>query len=233
MPARWRMSCCSRSGVTTVRRRTVEDEAMGWTIRRLVIGALLLLPLTGCALTTAHLDLEYRPEPGTRSPLSAIKPMTIALAVEDQRPPGERNRVGDKRNNLGMVTARVETNREPTRVLYDALKAELERNGHKILEANAVGPAVAIHARLLRYWGDGSIRAFDVEMTGTIRAEVSVLEPQSRRVLFARPVTGTARDSRLMGTDGAFEDVLNRALAEFVRGFARDPGLLEALRAGR
>ena len=67
--------------------------------------ALLAATLGGCAFTTGHVDLRYEPAPDRKSPLSTIPPRVVTVKVEDARPATERDRVGDKRNNLGTVTA--------------------------------------------------------------------------------------------------------------------------------
>ena len=70
----------------------------------------------------------------------------------------------------------------------------------------------------------------DIEMTGMIIAEVTVRSPQSDSTLAQKMVSGTFTESRQIVLDGAFEQVLNGALVEFVRTFSRDPTLLEGIR---
>ncbi len=187
--------------------------------------------LAGCALTTARVDLAYLPDSAKKSPLSTLKPMTIALQIDDQREIGERDKVGNKKNGFGMVTAPVVSNREVTAVVYNALKNELENNGHKVVAVPTESRAdLTITARLKKYWCDFAIHLFDIEMTGTVIAEVAVVSPQNNTVLGQKVVNGTFTESRQIALDGAFEGVLNGALGEFVRTFSRDPTLLDALR---
>lgn len=128
---------------------------MSSTINRLLriylFGAVFL---SGCALTDAHIDLAYLPEPEKKSPLGTISPMRVALQVEDQRPPGERQWVGNKRNGFGMVTAWVRSNKEVTAIVQDALKNELIYNGHKVVDAKEAPSDVGILVGLKRYWSD-------------------------------------------------------------------------------
>lgn len=182
----------------------------------------------GCAFTTANVDISYMPE--TKSPLMTIKPITIALQVEDQRNPEEQDRVGDRKNNLGMVTASVKSKKEVTVVLYDALKNELENNGHKIVNTKEDKYDAFIKVLLKKYWSDFKTHFFDIEMIGTINADVSIQKPQNGSVIFSKVITSTFRESKQMATEGAFKSVLNGVLVEFVRSFSRDPGILEALK---
>lgn len=189
--------------------------------------------LAGCAFSTARVDLNYAPDAAKKSPLSTLKPTTIALQVDDQRELSEQGRVGNKKNNLGMVTAAVETKKEVTSVIYDALKHELENNNHKVIAVpkDSVTDLIIV-AKLKKYWSDFVMHFFDIEMTGTIIADVSIVSPQTNTVLGQKTVNGTFTESRQMALDGAFESALNGALAEFIRAFSRDPTLLDAIRSG-
>jgi uncharacterized lipoprotein YajG len=194
------------------------------------LAALLLAGVlsSGCAFTTARLTLDYQPTPGKKSPLSTIPPRVVALTVNDERPADERDRVGDKKNNLGMVTAPVQSTKDVSAVIFDALKVEFENNGHTVTTPTNHSDVI-VTATLKRYWGDTSMR-FDIQMTGIIDAEIVVTSVQNRSAAVSRPLATTFREGAMMGGDGAFDSVLNKTLAEFVRNFSREPTLLDALR---
>lgn len=200
---------------------------MNYTVKKL-LGILLfsVIVLSGCALTTAKLDLGYLPT--SESSLATIKPMNFALEIKDQRNPDERDRVGDKKNSYGMVTAKVLSNKDVTTVLYEALENELKNNGHKVIDTKETSDAV-INLDLKRYWSECRIHFWDVEMIGTVNSHITILNPRNESVLFSKPMNSTFRESRQIALDGAFKRVLDNALAEFIRGFSRDPGLLKAL----
>jgi len=154
--------------------------------------------------------------------------MTIGLQVEDQREVDKRDRVGDKKNNLGMVTAKVKSNKEVTVVLHDALKNELENNGHKVVNMNELPLDLIISVRLKRYWSDGRIHFFDVEMIAAIDTDITIHSPRNDSIVALKPINGAFRESWQIALDGAFQSALNGALAEFVRNFSRDPDVLKA-----
>ena len=87
-----------------------------------VLGIVVFLP--GCALTTAKCDLGYAPEKDKKSPLSTIAPLKVTLQVADHRDAGEKDRVGDKKNNLGQVTAKIVSVKPVVGVLQEALAKE-------------------------------------------------------------------------------------------------------------
>lgn len=184
--------------------------------------------LAGCAFATAHLDLAYLPESAKKSPLSTIKPTTVGLRVEDQRELDKRDRVGDKKDNLGLVTAKVKSNKEVTMIVHDALKNELENNGHKVVNIKELPLDLIISVRLRRYWSDARIRISDVEMIATIDTDITIHNPRNDSIVVSKPMSSTFRESWQIALDGAFESVLNGALAEFIRNFSRDPDVLKA-----
>ena len=204
---------------------------MNFTVRKILsISLFALAILQGCALTNAHIDLTYLPAAGVKSPLGTISPMQVVLQVEDQRPADERQWVGNKRNGYGMVTAWVKSNKEVSSVVSDALKNEFVSNGHKVVEGKEAPSDVGIIVGLKRYWSDVSIHFWDIEVIGILNADVTIRDPRKDSVLLLRPIQSTFRDSRAIVTDEAYESVLNGALSEFIRSFARDPGVLKALR---
>lgn len=203
---------------------------MNRTSRLPLLALLLLSMMCGCALTKANLDLSYQPEQGAKSPLSTIPHMTVQLQVEDKRPVEERNRVGNKKNMYGMTMAAILPNREPTLVLYDALKAELTNNGHTVIDTPEPSTNVLLVVTLQRYWIDTLIHFADVEVIGTLNTELLLRNPRIDSVLLTQPHNSTQRESRQIVTDSAFQSVLNRVLVEYIRSFSRDPNILEALK---
>jgi hypothetical protein len=187
--------------------------------------------ISGCAFTTANVDLAYRTEAGKKSPLGTLSPMKIALQVEDERPGAERESVGNKRNGFGSVTASVKSNKDVLSVIYDALKDELVGNGHSIVDSRDTPSDALIRIGLKRYWGDVSIHFWDVEIIGTFNADVVVKDRRASKPLLAKPMQSAFRESRQIATEGAYESVLNGALTDFVRNFSRDPALVKALQS--
>lgn len=199
--------------------------------RSTILPLLFLIALSGCAFSAAHVRPDYVPEVGKKSPLSTISPLVISILVEDQRNPSERDRVGDKKNGYGSVTAKVLSDKEPTTILYDALKAECENNAHRIVKSEDGKADALIKIGLKRYWSDFAIHFFDIEMKGMLDTEIAISNGTDQNPLVSKPLNGTYHESRQIALDSAFESALNGALLEFIRSFARDPSVLEALRS--
>lgn len=82
------------------------------TVKRWIMLLVLTATVSGCAFTTARVDLAYRPEAAQKIPLSTMQPLVLAVQVEDQRAPSEQDRVGNKRNSFGHITASVQANQK-------------------------------------------------------------------------------------------------------------------------
>lgn len=193
-----------------------------------VIGALAVL--TGCAIIPGKVELSYSPAPGSKTPLSEVKPLTVSLNVQDEREASVRNRVGDKRNAYGMAMAKVKSKRDLPFVLREALKRELEANGHTVTETPAQAIA-SINVALKVFMSDSKSRALDVEMRGTVSADVEIKDRHTSAPPLKKMITATTREGAIGILDAAYEKVLNRALAEFVRNFAFDSEVVKTLQA--
>lgn len=194
---------------------------------------LYLVFANGCAFTDAHVDLAYFPDPGKKSPLSTVSPLQFVLQVEDQRPAGERSWVGNKKNRATGVIAWVKSNKEVTTVIRDAIKNELVNNAHKVADSGDEGSQatdINLLLSLKRYWSDIRYHFWDIEILGALNADFVIQRPQDNSPLSFTPIEITFRESHQIATDGAYEDVLNGALSEFVRSFSGDPNILKTLR---
>jgi len=206
---------------------------MKYMTLRLAAAAGLVLLASGCAFSTPHVYLDYQPDPTAANPLSEIKPMSIALQVEDKRAPSERDRVGDKINGYGSVTAKVLTDKDVAAIINDAFTAELEHDGHKVVTAvdqNSPPADATIHVAVTRCWSESKVHFWDIEMVGTIAADLEVSGGPTNAVPLTRSLAGTYRVSRQIVTDKDFEKILNRALVEFMHNFVLDPAISSALR---
>ncbi len=192
---------------------------------------LCAIVLSGCVLTDAHVNPGYTVQAGKKSPLSAIAPLTVAITVDDQRPQYEQDRVGNKKNNFGNITAKVISDTPPTSILYDALKAEFEASNHKVLKMEDGQADSVVKIGLKRYWSDFAMHWFDIEMMATLETDLAIFKGTGQEPLVAKPFNSNFRESRQIVLDGAFEDVLRGTLLEYVRSFSRDPHVLDALKS--
>ena len=185
--------------------------------------------LSGCV--SNNVDLAYRPEAGHTSALSTIKPLVLALYVEDQRDTPERDRVATRWKGGGSAETPVTANPEVTLVLLQALKVELENNGHQVRSRDDANSNAAVRFLLRKFW------CCDIRILGsfesahaaaTIHGSIEILNKKNERLMW-KPISSTFLKA-LDGREIDIQVILNGVLSEFIRNLARDPSTVDALR---
>jgi uncharacterized lipoprotein YajG len=191
----------------------------------------VIAALAGCA--TNDVNLAYRPEPGHRSTLSAVKPLVFAIQVDDQREAADRDRVA-LRWKGGLAETRIKATREVTLVLMEALTAELENNDHHVRPQGDASVNAALHFALKKYWccEIRVLGAFEsVHAAATMQGNIDLFDARNER-LMSKPISSTYLNV-LSKNAVEFEPMLNGVLSEFIRNLARDPDVVTALRGIR
>lgn len=217
-----------------------------------------MIVFSGC--TTLHVNLAYVPEESRKSPLGTLKPMEVAIQIQDQRYQKDERWVGaDRRGIGGDMYHEIKADKNVTTVLYDGLKRELERNGHRVVDEK--DPAEwTVHVGLRKYWSEQGRDPWKLEeLIGTIIADITLREGRNGdSAILTKPIESVFIVSNHLlrripwiiatglvsfGISAPFhirsvikdshQQALNGALAEFVRHFSRDPRILEALRSAQ
>jgi hypothetical protein len=169
--------------------------------------------------------------------------------VADHRPKEQRNGIGVQRNTtFGTERGVVVSKTSESQVVYNSLKAELERSGHRVLESGQGDAATTIDVALTQFFIDSKAADSDIELLGSIRAEVmtpagtadmpSISLFVVESAYLHRVRMGWVRPVALGGLSGAFlsktskrdlQKTMNGALAEFVRRFCLEPKLRQAV----
>lgn len=184
--------------------------------------------VSSCTSTKTQLDVAYVPQRGHLSALSTIKPLAFSVQVDDQRDAAVRDRLG---NMPGFASRTpVQPNREVavTLLLEDALRTELNNNGHDARFTTGAAVNVAVLFSLRTYWCC-DIRILDSRYwVATISGKLELLDARSERLL-SKPVSSVYLKT-IEYNIPEFEIMINGVLSEFVRNFARDPDVVNALR---
>ncbi len=189
----------------------------------------LLMIAAGCTLVDSKIDLAYRVEAARKSPLSTIKPLILRVEVRDRRDVSDPQLIGYKKSSFGNVLASIKSKQEVSRVVRLALETELRNNGHAISLDNEAGFDATLAVSIKKLWTEPIVKIVDVQVLGTVNADIEVIDSVKRRIA-ARTIIGTQLESWQLSINDGYDRVLNGALREFVRNFARDPDLLKALR---
>lgn len=211
------------------------------TMGLIVVSAFHLLMCAGCASRQVKVALKYAPT-GTAL-LSNLQPAVVSLQVVDQRLKEQRDNIGVQRNTaFGTRHAAVVSKTREVQVVHNALKNELERSGHRILNPGEGRAEIVVSVALTQFFFDSKAAGDHIELVASIRADVVVSAGIGNvpQVLFT--VESAYRDfvqlglirPALFGLWGMLSSVtqksdiekaLNGALAEFVRLFCLEPKL--------
>jgi len=211
------------------------------TIGFIVVSAFHLLLCAGCASRPVKVDLNYTPA-GTGL-LSDLKPAVVSLQVVDQRPKEQRNDIGVQRNTMfGKRHAAVVSKTPEVQVVHNALKAELERSGHHVLNPEQCHGGITVNVVLTQFLMDSKAVGEHIELVGSIRADVRASLNTGKVPQVSFTIESAYRDFVQIGLirpaffglwgmlssttqKSDIEKALNGALAEFVRRFCLEPKL--------
>jgi uncharacterized lipoprotein YajG len=189
---------------------------------RIILALTGIFLLVGCASPNGRVNPTYTPD--KKSALSTLKPLTVLLQLEDQRPPEERAQVG-KRGKGKILSSK-----DAPLVLRDALKAEFEQNGHRVVGAPPDTADASVKVQLKRFFSDFKLHLMNGEVIATIVTDVTVNRPPQKCIVDALPLNTTFHKAfAFAGKDSVYEAAINEALAEYVRSFSIDLKITEAL----
>lgn len=197
-------------------------------VRRFAVLSLAICAAS-CSIVDSQIDLAYRAQAERQSPLSTIAPLVLRIEVVDQRDVTDPLLIGYKKSGLGNVMASIRSRQDVSGVVRQALESELRNNGHAISADREARFDASLKVRLKKFWTEPIVKIFDVQVLGSLNADIEVSDSLARPIA-ARTIVGSQIESWQLSIYDAYDRVLNAALSEFVRNFARDPNLLKALR---
>jgi uncharacterized lipoprotein YajG len=185
-----------------------------------VLLALVLLLLSGCALTTGHVNLAYRPTTQTTNLATSNSPR-VMVTVADKRP---TQVVGQKINGFGMKTADIVSDSDVPGTLKSAFQTELNSRG---FSEGAGGNVVSVS--LSNFESQFAWGFFSGDATGTIGMQVTVRHPDGS-VAYDKYITGQSKDWIEISGEGNAEHVLNAAMQDGVTKVFSESTFLDSLK---
>ena len=177
---------------------------------------------SGCALTTAQIDVPYQPA-AQAAVLQGASAATVSVAATDARTT-YRDRVSTKKNGYGMEMAAIVPTNDLPASLSDAFKQELAARGFRV---GAGGGAVDL--QLVHFYSDFKTGFFSGSALATVAFNIKVTAPGGA-TLFSKYYegTGTQPNIQLMGADNA-QAALVKAFTASVASAVNDPDFLAAV----
>jgi hypothetical protein len=181
-----------------------------------------MLSTSGC---TVYSTLKSNYTPTVDPDLADLAPVTVRLQVTDNRPSGERDNIGRMNKRVYLL------DKEPTKALFDAIKAGLEVNGHRVEQQGETAAAdVVLDVKLNRfYWAVGEEGIATIITTSTVQADVHArnINGEPKESSFA--INGAGQMKFFWVGAGGEEKITNQALSRAVDQLLSDYRFLEVI----
>lgn len=192
--------------------------------RKLAIASLVVIAnLTGCALTTDQVELQYTQQQGV-VPVAGANNVSVNVQVNDQR--SEKSKVSSKKNGFGIEMAPILAAEDVSVTVRKAIEQELQARGFQLGSKAAL---VQISADLTRFYNDHKTGFFSGDAVADLNLSVAV-KSQKGELLYAKQIVaqGVEANIQLMSGENA-RLALNRALENGMKALFEDRVFLSAL----
>lgn len=183
-----------------------------------------VIALSGCALTTDRIELQYQPQQNVAA-VPGASGVSVGVKINDAR--GDKSKVSSKKNGFGMEMAPILATEDVTITVRRAIEHELKARGFKLGADDAA--MVAIAADLIRFYNDHKTGFFagdavaDLNMSVMVRARTGEIRYTKQLV-----AQGVEPNIQLMTGNNA-KLALDRALENGMKILFEDQAFLAAL----
>ncbi len=183
----------------------------------------VFLGLSGCALTTEKIEIQYIPQPSVAQ-IPGASAISVKVQVADQRQ--DKSKVSSKKNGYGMEMAPILAIEEVAITVRKAIEVELEARGFKLGSDSAL---VEISGDLTRFYNDHKVGFFSGDAVADINMSISVKTKQGVIVYTRQLVAqGIEANTQLMTGKNA-KRALDRALGNGMKILFEDQEFLKAM----
>lgn len=188
-----------------------------------IASCVAVVTLSGCALTTDRIQLQYNQQQGVTQILGANN-VTVSVKVSDQR--HDKSKVSSKKNGFGMELAPILATEDVAVTVQRAIEQELRARGFQLGSDAAL---VQIAADLTRFYNDHKMGFFAGDAVADLNMSVTV-KSKKGDLLYTRQVIaqGVEANTQLMTGENA-KLALNRALENGMKYLFEDQTFLSAL----
>lgn len=192
-------------------------------MKTLAIAVCMAATLSGCALTTDTIALQYTAQSGVAK-IPGANNVSVRVQISDQRQ--DKSKVSSKKNGFGMEMAPILANEDVTVTIRRAIEQELVARGFQLGSDTAL---VQIAADLTRFYNDHKLGFFAGDAIADLNMSVTV-KSQKGALLYTKQVVaqGIEPNTQLMTGENA-RLALNRALENGMKLLFEDRAFLDAL----
>jgi|WetSurSiteA1Bulk_404760.scaffolds.fasta_scaffold02976_8 uncharacterized lipoprotein YajG len=191
------------------------------SLARYVLFLSVLIIMTSC---TKYISLYPLPELIDGSPLKGIEPTSfIVNDFEDQRL---------EKEYIGVAGDKLKAKEDPSKVLPDALKTELRRNGHLISQnEGSDGIDFIINGNLINYYCIVMTGFWTGTGNSRVESVITVTDANTHEIKLTKKYAGFYEKKSVWGISG--KELLDEALNNLVKEFTMDPELINLLQRAK
>lgn len=179
--------------------------------------------LSGCALTTDRISLQYNQQQGITQ-IPGASSVSVNVQVTDQRQ--DKSKVSSKKNGFGMEMAPILATEDVAVTVRRAIEQELRARGFQLGSDAAL---VQIAADLTRFYNDHKTGFFAGDAVADLNMSVTVKTKKGEQ-LYSRQVSAQGIEPNIQLQAGENARIaLNRALENGMRVLFEDQAFLSAL----
>jgi uncharacterized lipoprotein len=183
--------------------------------------------LSGCALTTDRIEIQYTQQQGVAQ-IPDASAVSVAVEVIDQRQ--EKGKVSSKKNGFGVELAPIVATEEVSITVRGAIEKELQARGFRLASQADV---VHVSADLTRFYNDHKIGFFAGDAVADLNLSVTV-RSKAGGIVYSRQIVaqGVEPNTQLSSGENA-RLALNRALENGIKSLFEDRSFTSALLAAQ
>lgn len=195
-------------------------------IRFLIILITISTFTLGCETA---LQLKYRPLSNPDNLLASVSPIKIRLLnLEDNRKGSpESTLVGERQMRVESQKLDVMSKRPVSEVIINALRSELIKNGHSVIEDNE---DLSIKGKIQTFWLKTDVTPGEWDVIGEIKVLIEVVNSSTGESTLLGPYSARNNEVRSMNPEIIILDrVLSGTLSKLVKKISLDTKFASAL----
>lgn len=185
----------------------------------------VIASLSGCALTTEQIELNYTQQAGV-SKVAGADTVSVNVQVSDQRL--DKSKVSSKKNGFGAEMAPITAAEEVAVTVRKAIEKELQARGFHLGSDAAL---ITISADVTRFYNDHKMGFFAGDAVADLDMSVMV-KSRSGQQLFSKQIVAQGKEANTqLATGNNAKLALERALQNGMKMLFDDPAFVAALLA--
>jgi uncharacterized lipoprotein len=181
--------------------------------------------LSGCALTTEQVELNYTQQAGV-SKVAGADTVSVNVQVTDQRL--DKSKISSKKNGYGMEMAPITAAEDVAVTVRKAIEKELQARG---FQPGSDAALVRIAADITRFYNDHKMGFFAGDAVADLNLSV-IVKSKSDTLLYSKQIIaqGMEKNTQLASGNNA-KIALERALENGMKTLFEDRAFVSALLA--